>query len=72
MLVYLLALPVWNLILPSYAYWKFDDFSWGKTRAITESSMDPKSKETNEMSIPQIRLKRWEEFEKNLVEVNNV
>ena len=32
MLIYLLALPVWNLILPVYAFWHFDDFSWGETR----------------------------------------
>ncbi|KAL7751572.1 ATP-dependent RNA helicase [Sorochytrium milnesiophthora] len=34
MLVYILAIPVWNLILPAYAFWHFDDFSWGKTRKI--------------------------------------
>ncbi|KAJ3525587.1 hypothetical protein NM688_g8382 [Phlebia brevispora] len=28
MLVYLVALPVWNLVLPVYAFWHFDDFSW--------------------------------------------
>lgn len=72
MLIYLLALPVWNLVLPSYAYWKFDDFSWGKTRAITESTMNPKSKETNELVTPRIKLKRWEEFEGNLVDINKV
>ena len=32
MLVYLLSLPVWNFILPTYAFWHFDDFSWGDTR----------------------------------------
>jgi chitin synthase len=32
MLVYLLALPVWNFILPVYSFWHFDDFSWGETR----------------------------------------
>ena len=32
MLIYLLALPVWNLVLPVYAFWHFDDFSWGETR----------------------------------------
>lgn len=32
MFIYLLALPVWNLILPVYAFWHFDDFSWGETR----------------------------------------
>ncbi|PJF19368.1 Fungal chitin synthase domain-containing protein [Paramicrosporidium saccamoebae] len=34
MLAYLLALPIWNFILPIYAYWHFDDFSWGETRKI--------------------------------------
>ena len=34
MLIYLLALPVWNFILPVYAFWHFDDFSWGETRWV--------------------------------------
>merc|ERR1711939_1127558 len=32
MLIYLLSLPIWNFVLPVYAFWKFDDFSWGDTR----------------------------------------
>jgi chitin synthase len=32
MLLYLLVLPVWQFILPLYAFWRFDDFSWGATR----------------------------------------
>ena len=28
MLLYLLALPIWNFVLPVYAFWHFDDFSW--------------------------------------------
>jgi hypothetical protein len=32
MLVYILAMPIWNLVLPAYAFWHFDDFSWGATR----------------------------------------
>ena len=32
MLIYLAALPIWNLVLPLYAFWHFDDFSWGETR----------------------------------------
>ncbi|KAI3651516.1 hypothetical protein MP228_002819 [Amoeboaphelidium protococcarum] len=34
MLIYLLALPVWNFVLPVYAFWHFDDFSWGQTRQV--------------------------------------
>jgi chitin synthase len=34
MLIYLLALPIWNFLLPVYAFWHFDDFSWGETRFV--------------------------------------
>lgn len=34
MLIYLVALPIWNFILPLYAFWHFDDFSWGETRFV--------------------------------------
>jgi chitin synthase len=35
MIIYLVALPVWNFILPVYAFWHFDDFSWGETRYVS-------------------------------------
>lgn len=38
MFIYLMALPVWNLILPVYAFWHFDDFSWGETRFVPSFS----------------------------------
>lgn len=34
MFVYLFSLPIWNFVLPAYAYWHFDDFSWGETRKV--------------------------------------
>ncbi|CAG8643605.1 6106_t:CDS:2, partial [Paraglomus occultum] len=34
MAVYLCSLPIWNFVLPVYAYWHFDDFSWGQTRVV--------------------------------------
>nr|KAJ3417744.1 hypothetical protein HK105_000852 [Polyrhizophydium stewartii] len=65
MLVYLLALPIWHIILPLYAFWHFDDFSWGETRKITG---DDKS-HSNEEEIglfdgTQIPFKRWDEYER--------
>ncbi|KAI8816662.1 chitin synthase 1 [Fimicolochytrium jonesii] len=36
MLLYLFSLPIWNFVFPIYAYWHFDDFSWGKTRRVEE------------------------------------
>lgn len=38
MLIYLAALPIWNGVLPLYAFWHFDDFSWGQTRKIQGSN----------------------------------
>ncbi|KAI9330613.1 chitin synthase [Obelidium mucronatum] len=32
--VYILSLPIWNFALPVYAFWHFDDFSWGQTRMV--------------------------------------
>ncbi|KAJ3050340.1 hypothetical protein HK097_008693 [Rhizophlyctis rosea] len=34
MFIYLLALPIWNFVLPVYAFWHFDDFTWGETRKV--------------------------------------
>ncbi|KAI9348786.1 chitin synthase-domain-containing protein [Zopfochytrium polystomum] len=28
------ALPVWNFVLPLYAFWHLDDVSWGATRVV--------------------------------------
>ncbi|KAJ3300700.1 Chitin synthase, class 3 [Borealophlyctis nickersoniae] len=34
MCIYIVALPIWNFVLPTYAFWHFDDFSWGQTRKV--------------------------------------
>ncbi|KAI5191483.1 chitin synthase [Nematocida sp. AWRm77] len=36
--IYLVSLPIWNFVLPMYAFWHFDDFSWGETRQISKVS----------------------------------
>lgn len=38
MVVYVLAMPIWNFALPLYAFWNFDDFSWGTTRRTDDAS----------------------------------
>jgi chitin synthase len=66
MLVYLCSLPIWNLILPSYAYWHFDDFSWGDTRKMAgEKKGAGKSghEHTGEFDSSKITMKRWGDFE---------
>ncbi|KAI8914281.1 chitin synthase 1 [Gorgonomyces haynaldii] len=66
MLVYLTALPIWNFMLPTYAFWHFDDFSWGETRKVEgenakEAHGDNDGHAITDADIP---LKRWEEWER--------
>lgn len=63
MFCYLIALPVWNFILPTYSFWKFDDFSWGETRT---TSADGKGKIENagEFDHSKIKMRTWREYER--------
>lgn len=66
MLVYLLSLPIWNLVLPTYAFWHFDDFSWGDTRK-TAGELKGAGKgghdAEGEFDSSKITMKRWHDFE---------
>ncbi|KAL1922500.1 uncharacterized protein VTP21DRAFT_10039 [Calcarisporiella thermophila] len=65
MFVYLFALPVWNLILPVYAYWHFDDFSWGETRKVTgETKGDDHGKKEGLFDASKVPMKRWDDWER--------
>src|SRR5436190_7776840 len=68
MFIYLLALPVWSFILPVYAYWHFDDFSWGETRKVEgESKGDDHGKKEGKFDASKIPLKRWEDWERGRI-----
>jgi len=65
MMIYLLSLPIWNFILPMYAFWKFDDFSWGDTRKTAgEKTKKAGIEYEGEFDSSKITMKRWGEFEK--------
>ncbi|KAL1922994.1 uncharacterized protein VTP21DRAFT_9370 [Calcarisporiella thermophila] len=67
MIIYLLALPIWNLILPVYAYWHFDDFSWGQTRRVMGEGRKQKGTEGDkegEFEAGAVVMKKWEEWER--------
>ncbi|KAK2745893.1 Chitin synthase, class 3 [Myotisia sp. PD_48] len=65
MFIYLLSLPVWNFVLPTYAYWKFDDFSWGDTRKTAgEKTKTAGIEYEGEFDSSKITMKRWRDFEK--------
>ncbi|KAI0593093.1 class V chitin synthase [Biscogniauxia sp. FL1348] len=64
MIIYLMAYPIWSLILPVYSFWNQDNFSWGNTRivigekgnkqvvAVDDEGFDPRS----------IPLQRWDDY----------
>ncbi|ORX82516.1 hypothetical protein BCR32DRAFT_326822 [Anaeromyces robustus] len=65
MLIYLISLPIWNFVLPSYAMWHFDDFSWGETRKVQGSGKDDHGhKKDGEFDSSSVPLKHWAEYEK--------
>lgn len=64
MFVYLLSLPVWNFVLPTYAFWKFDDFSWGDTRKTAgEKTKKAGLEYEGEFDSSKITMRRWHDFE---------
>lgn len=66
MFIYLLSLPIWNLILPAYAFWKFDDFSWGDTRKVEGETGKAGHEYEGEFDSSKIVMKRWGDFERGL------
>ncbi|CAN3371791.1 hypothetical protein DIURU_003004 [Diutina rugosa] len=62
--IYLFALPIWNFVLPAYAYWKFDDFSWGETRVVQGGDKGDHSNADGQFDGNDIVMKRWREFER--------
>ncbi|KAK9719433.1 hypothetical protein K7432_004769 [Basidiobolus ranarum] len=65
MLVYLLSLVLWNFVLPTYAFWHFDDFSWGQTRQVEgEDKGGNHGDKEGEFDGSRINMKKWSDFEK--------
>ncbi|GAW15998.1 hypothetical protein ANO14919_054200 [Xylariales sp. No.14919] len=65
MAIYLLSLPIWNFVLPVYAFWKFDDFSWGDTRKTAgEKTKKAGIEYEGEFDSSKIKMRRWAEFER--------
>ncbi|KAE8149696.1 chitin synthase-domain-containing protein [Aspergillus avenaceus] len=65
MLIYLISLPIWNFVLPTYSYWKFDDFSWGDTRKTAGEKDKGHEAGEGEFDSSKITMKRWRDFQKD-------
>ena len=65
LLVYLLALPLWNLVLPLYAFWKFDDFSWGDTRKVAgDNGKHDHDDDYQNFEHSMIQMMTWRQFKR--------
>ncbi|GMF07554.1 unnamed protein product [Ambrosiozyma monospora] len=64
MFIYLLSLPIWNFVLPAYAYWKFDDFSWGDTRKTQGGDKGGHGDTEGEFDGSTIVHMTWREYER--------
>lgn len=63
--IYLISLPIWNLVLPTYAYWHMDDFSWGATRVVQgEKKGESHGESEGDFVADDIPMKRWIEYER--------
>ncbi|KAG2171563.1 hypothetical protein INT43_008289 [Umbelopsis isabellina] len=65
MLIYLLSLPLWNFVLPVYAFWHFDDFTWGETRKVKGEGREVHGEKEGTFDSSQIEMRKWSEFERD-------
>jgi chitin synthase len=69
MVIYILAMPIFSLGLPLYAFWHMDDFSWGNTRIVTgESGRKVVISDEGKFDPSSIPKKKWEEYQAELWE----
>ncbi|KAJ2358164.1 hypothetical protein H4S02_012410 [Coemansia sp. RSA 2611] len=71
MVIYILAIPVWNFVMPVYAFWRFDDFSWGKTRGVgPEDSSANFITDDERQALEPIPLMRWKDWMRDNLGLN--
>ena len=73
MVIYILAIPIFHFTIPLYAFWHFDDFSWGRTRRVQGIGgekdfkiLDDEERQFDPSIIPlkklsQIEQERWDQ-----------
>ena len=69
MIVYILAIPVFSFLVPLYAFWHFDDFSWGNTRIVVGESGSKKAVGPDEGTFDPstVPTKRWDDHERDMI-----
>lgn len=65
MIIYILAFPIYSLVLPLYSFWKQDDFSWGNTRVVIGEQGGTKQVLTTDdegFDPKAIPMMRWDDY----------
>ncbi|KAI9208155.1 chitin synthase-domain-containing protein [Polychytrium aggregatum] len=65
MIVYIIATPVFAFYIPLYAFWHFDDFSWGNTRIVVgdDGNKVVYSADVAPFDPKSVPLRKWSDFE---------
>ncbi|KAI8975357.1 chitin synthase-domain-containing protein [Mycotypha africana] len=67
MIVSIFAIPVFSFMIPIYAYWHFDDFSWGNTRVVMgEKGKKVVMADEGKFDRKSIPVMTWDEYEKSM------
>ncbi|GAN02721.1 chitin synthase [Mucor ambiguus] len=73
MVIYMLAIPIFSFFIPLYAFWHFDDFSWGNTRVVVgdkkKQIIVTDDEKFDEKMIP---LKKWAVYEQEMWETKTL
>ncbi|RIB09438.1 Glycosyltransferase Family 2 protein [Gigaspora rosea] len=72
MIVFIFSTPIWYFVLPLYAFWHFDDFSWGATRKITGGDSGHGQGGFCEFDSSQIPMKKWAQWKVRRISAKNL
>ncbi|KAK9454908.1 chitin synthase-domain-containing protein [Dipodascopsis uninucleata] len=64
MIIYILAFPIYSLVLPVYSFWNQDNFSWGNTRIVVGERGDKQIVAVDDDGFDErdIPLQSWEAY----------
>jgi chitin synthase len=63
--IYLLSVPIWYIVLPLYAFWNFDDFTWGATRKLNDDGSSYSDTVFDKFDPKSVPFKKWEQWVKS-------
>ena len=58
-----MAIPLFGFYIPIYAFWHFDDFSWGNTRMAIESKAEQAKIEEEYFDPDTVPLVKWADYQ---------